>query len=326
MTSMAKIASKLAIGTACVFTVYAAASAPVRAQSIDGLLDLLKAKGEITQAEYDKLKASQQAESKGTAAKVQAAETRASAAEAKANQAQAQASQAQAQASQAQAQASTLDAKERAQLLSAADMATPMPTKAPVAYVTALPNCVGWRVGTVDVCFKGDLVFFGVESFPQNPATAAAVAGGLVGVGSTDANAVRAGLLPSSFTLTANTHQNGIDIGVDIGIYTGGNNVDTGFSNANNGGSDFALGTPGIDFRQFFGTLGTPTFGTVKVGRDLGLFGSDAILNDLTLFGVGSPAANWSPGNTTLGRIGVGYIYADWIPQVTYTSPNFSGS
>jgi hypothetical protein len=320
MTSMARIASRLALGTACIFTVYAAASAPVRAQSIDGLLDLLKAKGEITQAEYDKLKASQQAETKGTAAKVQAAEAKASAAEAKANAAQAQ-------ASEAQAKTTELDAKARAALLSAADMATPMPTKAPVAYVTALPNCVGWRVGTVDVCFKGDLVFFGIEQFPDKAIPAPVpIAGGLATAGQTDANSVRGGLLPSAFTLTANTHQNGIDVGVDIGIYTGGVNVDgSGLLNANTAGAPFALGTPGIDFRQFFGTLGTPTFGTVKVGRDLGLFGSDAILNDLTLFGVGTPAGNWAPGNTTLGRIGIGYIYADWDPQITYTSPNFSG-
>ncbi len=27
----------------------------------------------------------------------------------------------------------------------------------------------------------------------------------------------------------------------------------------------------------------------------------------------------------TLGRIGVGYVYADWIPQVTYTTPDFNG-
>ena len=30
-------------------------------------------------------------------------------------------------------------------------------------------------------------------------------------------------------------------------------------------------------------------------------------------------------GNTSLGRIGVGYLYADWKAQVQYTSPSWSG-
>ena len=74
-----------------------------------------------------------------------------------------------------------------------------------------------------------------------------------------------------------------------------------------------------------FGTIGTPSFGTVKVGRDIGLFASDAILNDLTLFGVGTPLNNFAPTNTTLGRIGIGYIYTDFIPQFTYKSPTWAG-
>ena len=47
--------------------------------------------------------------------------------------------------------------------------------------------------------------------------------------------------------------------------------------------------TPGIDFRQQFATLGHAHFGTLKIGRDLGLFGQEAILNDMTLLGAGSP-------------------------------------
>src|SRR5262249_26013522 len=43
------------------------------------------------------------------------------------------------------------------------------------------------------------------------------------------------------------------------------------------------------------------------------------------LLGSGTPAANFRPGNTTLGRIGIGYLYTDFIPQVTYTSPKWSG-
>ncbi len=37
--------------------------------------------------------------------------------------------------------------------------------------------------------------------------------------------------------------------------------------------------------------------------------------------GVGGPAG----GSSTLGRIGSGYIYADWKGQIQYSSPNWNG-
>jgi hypothetical protein len=196
-----------------------------------------------------------------------------------------------------------------------------------VQYVTVLPNCVGIRVGEVDICTKGDISFFAVEDFPDHNATPPSINGGLAAPNPAgkNSNAIRGGLLPSSFQVSLATHQLGWDIGVFLGIYTGGNNANVGLLNANNGGAPFGLGTAGIDFRQFFGTIGTPSFGTVKIGRDIGLFGSDAILNDLSLFGVGSVGGNFAPGDTTLGRIGVGYIYADFIPQITYKSPTIAG-
>src|SRR5262249_621057 len=80
-----------------------------------------------------------------------------------------------------------------------------------------------------------------------------------------------------------------------------------------------------IDFRQVYGTVGNSYIGTFKFGRDLGLFAAEAILYDATIFGAGTPQGNWGPGNTTLGRIGVGYIYADWIPQISWTSPDWNG-
>ena len=43
----------------------------------------------------------------------------------------------------------------------------------------------------------------------------------------------------------------------------------------------------------------------------------------MTLFGVGAAAGNVT--GTTLGRIGVGYVYADWYPQITWTTPGFAG-
>src|SRR3990172_2854726 len=65
-----------------------------------------------------------------------------------------------------------------------------------------------------------------------------------------------------------------------------------------------------IDMREvFFNVAGN--FGSVTVGRTLGLYQRQAILKDMTLFGVG---AQTTPGNggTTLGRIGYGYIYPEF--------------
>jgi hypothetical protein len=203
-------------------------------------------------------------------------------------------------------------------------------------YITRLDKGIGFHigglvtkegvVGGVDVKISGDLVFGADETFQRNGT--AAVAGGLVTASPNEAqNAIQAGLLPSAIVLSIATNQMGYDLGFTIGAYTGGNNVDTASTalNANSLGAPLGLGTPGIDLRQVFGTVGTPTFGTVKIGRDLGLFGSDAILNDATLLGMGSPLSTAAPRDTTLGRIGIGYVYADWIPQVTYTTPDFNG-
>lgn len=214
-------------------------------------------------------------------------------------------------------------------------------------------------VGDVDVKLTGALIFYGMESFKANyqgsanqlgkygvpngganpyanyPGTTAfgpyarnyGVLGGVLNGQSSynNSNSIRAGLLPSNVVLSLATNQMGWDLGFTVGAYFGGNNVDPGALNANSGGSPVGLGTPGIDLRQVFGTIGTPEIGTFKIGRDLGLFASDAILNDFALLGVGTPAGNAAPGNTTLGRIGLGYVYADWLPQITYTTPTWNG-
>src|SRR5207245_8779786 len=71
--------------------------------------------------------------------------------------------------------------------------------------------------------------------------------------------------------------------------------------------------------------FGTRAGGTVGVGGEGGVFGSDAILSEMALLGVGSGGGAFPTGNTTLGRIGVGYIYTDWIPQISYSSPKYGG-
>jgi len=65
--------------------------------------------------------------------------------------------------------------------------------------------------------------------------------------------------------------------------------------------------------------------GTFKLGRDYGIFGSNAILNDMTLLGAGAPVQATQRGRVTLGHIGAGYTYLDHYGQIAYTSPTLGG-
>jgi predicted porin len=130
--------------------------------------------------------------------------------------------------------------------------------------------------------------------------------------GEEDANTVQTGLLPSALGIGGKTRQNDLDIAFQFTFFTG---VDS--------GSGQAFGNNSLNIRQAYMTFGDKSWGTIKLGRDLGIFGSDAILSDMTLLGVGHGAGQG--GTTTLGRIGAGYIYADWKGQISYTSPNWNG-
>jgi predicted porin len=137
------------------------------------------------------------------------------------------------------------------------------------------------------------------------------------------------GLLPAAFSFGVATTQNGIDLAAHLGLYPG---IDT-----NDGGSpnlqqttpntNSALGTTGLDVRQVYLTFGNKDIGTFTFGRNFGLFGFDAIINDMSLVGVGvaGSASSANPANTTLGSIGFGYIYTDTLAQMDYTTPDFSG-
>lgn len=199
-------------------------------------------------------------------------------------------------------------------------------------YITALDKGVGVRVGDVDVKISGGIDYFSVEQFKgqtTGTATAGGVVGGLVNIGTSiynNSNSIRGGMLGSSLVVSLATNQMGYDIGATFGAYSVGTNINVGASpfNANSFGYATALGTPSIDMRQIFGTIGAPDVGTFKIGRDLGFFGGDVILYDAMLLGVGLPFRNSQPGFTS-GHIGSGYVYADWIPQISYTTPTFYG-
>ena len=125
-------------------------------------------------------------------------------------------------------------------------------------------------------------------------------------------NTVQAGLLPSAIGIGAKTRQNDLDVALQFTFFTGSDS-----------GGQSAGGSNSLNIRQAFMTVGDASWGSIKLGRDLGIYGSDAILSDMTLLGVGSAAG--SNGTSTLGRIGSGYMYADWIGQIAYTTPNFNG-
>jgi len=123
---------------------------------------------------------------------------------------------------------------------------------------------------------------------------------------------INTGLLPSWLGFTGTTRQNDVDVSFTISMQP---NVS---DNSSTGDQAAPL------FRQSFLTFGDKSWGSIKLGKDIGIFASDAILNDMTLLGVGG-AAGLSGTATTLGGIGSGYLYAGWKGQFTYTTPNFNG-
>ncbi len=160
--------------------------------------------------------------------------------------------------------------------------------------------------------------------------TTPAVAGGLACRGSAGedrTSSISNGLLPAALALGASTTQNGYDIAVTFGFYPGISTND-GSPNLQQGAgqTNTALGTASIDMRQVFLTFGNDHMGQFLLGRNIGLFGADAILNDMTLPGVGAGNGNYAtPSNTSLGSIGLGYIYTDWLAQIDYTTRDLGG-
>lgn len=145
---------------------------------------------------------------------------------------------------------------------------------------------------------------------------------------SDSASSVSNGLLPAALSVAGTTEQDGFKIGFDFGLYPGISTNDGGSPNLQAGGSHTALGTAGLDIRQVFLTVGNDHMGTIMAGRNIGLFASDVILNDMTLLGVGAgnPGGYAAPANTSLGSIGLGYIYTDWLSQIDYTTPDMAGT
>jgi predicted porin len=154
------------------------------------------------------------------------------------------------------------------------------------------------------------------------------VIGGLACAATENSSSVSNGLLPAALSVSGATTQNGYDLAFTFGLYPGISTNDGGSPNlqATPGPKHTALGTTGLDVRQVFLTFGNSSMGTVMAGRNIGLFQADAILNDMTLLGVGAGTPLYAaPPNTSLGSIGLGYIYTDWFAQINYTTPDIGG-
>jgi len=117
------------------------------------------------------------------------------------------------------------------------------------------------------------------------------------------------GLLPNGLVTSAATSQGGYDVKALIGIY-------------NSTATDSAIGNNSlVDVRQAYFTFGNANMGTIKMGRDYGIFGANAILSDMTLLGAGAPVQATQRGRVTLGHIGAGYTYLGNYGQMTYSTP-----
>ena len=185
---------------------------------------------------------------------------------------------------------------------------------------------ITWDAGEWTVDMNGNVNAF--ATFNDNKDSGAQIGGGLANTsaGDTDSDSfgITTGLLPSWLGFTATTRQNDLDTSVTISFQPG------------TGGNDALRGGGNTENRQAFLTFGDKSWGSVKVGKDLGIFASTAILNDMTLLGVGGTGlgtygngVNGGGGaagtTTTLGGIGTGYLYADWKGQIAYTTPNMNG-
>src|SRR5881296_2882020 len=129
-------------------------------------------------------------------------------------------------------------------------------------------------------------------------------------------SSVRTGLLPTFATFEARGKEAGMNLGVHFGFAPQIQNagVHDNFGNGTQAGAQ-------IDMRQVYLTIGFKDGSQILAGRELGLFGRQNIVQDMTLFGVGAVGiGGGQAGGTTLGRIGYGYIYPQFNAQVTYST------
>jgi len=125
-----------------------------------------------------------------------------------------------------------------------------------------------------------------------------------------DSTRIQTGLLPSKFGFgVSGPASNGVQLRGYFGLYP----------QIQNGNTKLGRGAQ-IDMREIYAAA-SGDFGELLFGRTLSLFQRNAIVQDMTLFGVGATGNNVGNGGTTLGRIGFGYVYPDFNASFRYTTP-----
>ena len=177
-------------------------------------------------------------------------------------------------------------------------------------------HAIGFKAGEWEMDLSGSVnAYYNTTSCDNAGATADGALGLCGGAGTgQDQTSIQNGLLPGFIIFTASTKQAGYDLKAVISIDPG---------TTNNNGAAGGVGQNVGDQRRVFLQFGNETMGTIKAGRDIGLFGQNAILNDMSLLAVGGGSGYNGALNTTLGGIGSGYIYTEFQPQITYTAPAF---
>ncbi|MEX8516982.1 MAG: porin [Leptothrix sp. (in: b-proteobacteria)] len=173
-------------------------------------------------------------------------------------------------------------------------------------------HAAGFKAGEWDLSVGGFInAFYTHTSCSGSSAiTGLALGSSALGCGGKDSSTtIGNGLLPNGLVTTAKTHEGDWDLSATMMI---GSAV----------ASDSAIGNNNnVDVRQGFMTFGKKDFGTVKLGRDYGSFGLNAVLGDMTLIGVGAPVNATQANRVSLGHIGAGYTYPGHYGQITYTAP-----
>ncbi len=146
---------------------------------------------------------------------------------------------------------------------------------------------------------------------------------------SEDSTRVTSGFLPAFFSFTAKSPTvNGLTGSARFSfaptIHTGKNH--TAVHGQAGGGAGGIQGAT-IDTREVVANI-DGSFGTISFGRTLSIFGRNAILKDMTLFGTGGNIGGTSIVDNavvTTGRVGYGYVYPDFQTRFSYKTPNMNG-
>lgn len=176
----------------------------------------------------------------------------------------------------------------------------------------------GWEVS-----FDGNVNAFYTHFNNDNTKTTVTQNGGVTATASAagiDGSRVHSGFLPAFFSFNVKSPTvNGLTGTARFSFAPTINTNQTGNGLGGTGGLTGAT----IDTREVLANV-EGSFGTISFGRTLSLYGRQAILHDMTLFGVGEGGAS-SFGSVTAGRIGYGYLYPDFEARFAYATPNING-